>query len=228
MKLTELPLSERPREKMMERGASSLSNAELLAVLLRTGSGIDDALDLARKILDSASGSLSALFCSNPGKIMRTKGVGKCKAASLIAAFELGRRYLEEESRVEKKAIVTSRTVFEMLLPRLKGLSHEECWMLFLNNSNYLLSMERLSSGGLDSTVMDVRAVVKTALECNATGVILVHNHPTGNPHPGKADLRQTESLHTALQAFSIDLVDHVIVSDDCFYSMSDERLYKR
>lgn len=226
MKMKEMTSGERPREKMLSLGPGALSDGELLAVLIRSGNGEENALDLSRKLLSLADGSLPTLFRMPVPRLCSLPGIGPCKAASLLAAFELGKRFFQAGSAIDKKALLTSRDVYSLMLPALKGLSYEECWALFLNNANYLTAKVKISEGGLDSTSIDVRKVVRLALEHNATGMVLVHNHPTGNPRPSKADIAQTENLHDALAAFRIDLVDHVVVSDDSFYSFAEERRY--
>ncbi len=226
MKMKDLCESERPREKMMLRGASSLSDGELLAVLLRNGRRNESALELSQRLLNMTDGHLSELFNLPAERLRSVPGIGFAKAASVLAAFELGKRFLSEGSCVVKKPVVTARAVFEIMIPSLKGLRHEECWILLLNDSSYLISRMKVTSGGGRSTVIDVRQVVRFALDRNASGIILVHNHPSGNPHPSNADVTQTDSLHKAAEACAIDLLDHVIVCDDSFFSFSDDRMY--
>ena len=228
MKIHELCEDERPREKMIAAGPSALSNPELLAVLLRGGTPQDNVLEVARKLLSLADGSLTRLFNMTGDRMRTVSGIGPCKAATLQAAMELGRRFMTETSGVRKKAIVSARMVFDLMIPRLKGAGYEECWILFLNAHNYLIGKEMLSSGGTTSTTFDVGKAIRMSLDRNATGIILTHNHPTGNPHPSREDLKQTEALHKACSAVGISLLDHVIVSDDCFFSCADDRLYQR
>ena len=226
MKIKDLCESERPREKMMRFGPSSLSDGELIAVLLRSGSRTESALDLSQRLLAMSGGHLTELFNMTPSRMSSIPGVGMVKVASVLAAFELGKRFLSERSCIEKKPIVTARMVYDLMIPVLKGLKHEECWILLLNDSSYLISKIRVTSGGGRSTVMDVRQVVRLALEQSASGMILVHNHPSGNPQPSNADVTQTDSLHKASGACGIDLMDHVVVCDDSFFSFSDDRAY--
>lgn len=211
---------------MMARGASSLSNGELLSVLLRNGNSRESALELSQRLLAMADGRLSELFNFPAEKMCSVPGIGFAKASSVLAAFELGKRFLSEGSSVEKKPLVTARMVFDVMLPQLKGLKHEECWILLLNDSSYLTSKQRVTSGGGRATVIDVRQVVRLALDRSASGIILVHNHPSGNPHPSAADIKQTDALHKAAEACAIDLLDHVVICDDCFFSFSEERMY--
>lgn len=222
MKIKELCASERPREKMLSAGADRLGNGELLAILLRSGNRGVSALELAQRLLAMCEGRLGNLFNMGYGRMCSLPGIGAGKASAVMAALELGRRFMREESSILKKPIVTARSVFEMMLPALKGLRHEECWLLLLNDSNYLIRQVKVTSGGGRSTVIDVRQVIRIAIDLNASGMILVHNHPSGNPRPSEADIRQTELLHKAAGTCGLDLTDHVIVCDDCFFSFSD------
>ncbi len=228
MKMKDLCESERPREKMMMRGPQSLSDGELLAVLLRGGTRRESALELSQRLLKLTDGRLSGLFNLSAEKMCSLPGIGLAKAASVLAAFELGKRFLSEASSVDKKPVLTSRMVFDIMLPLLKGLRHEECWILLLNDSSYLTSKVKLTSGGGRSTVIDVRQVVRYALDRSASGIILVHNHPSGNPRPSDADISHTGALRKAAEACGVDLLDHVVICDDCFFSFSEERMYGR
>lgn len=223
MKLKELCNDERPREKMQDKGARSLSNTELLAILLRTGTGSMNVIDLARELLKSAEGKLTGIMAMPIEKICEIKGIGTSKAVTIAAAFELGRRCAIEPIVEKKESISNPRTVFQMMAPILRGIDHEECWGLFLNRANFVLSKERFSSGGIDSTVIDVKSIVRKALEKKATSVILIHNHPSGNPLPGTNDIRETRNLKKALETCGIALMDHIIIAEDSFYSFADE-----
>lgn len=207
---------------MLARGAGALSDGELLAVLLRGGIPDMNAVEIARELLKLADGRLSTLSDMPLEKISGVRGIGPCKAASLIASFELGRRFYREESLAVRKPVTSGEMVFTLMLPDLKGLGHEECWVLFLNNHNYVISRERMTSGGQDSTVIDVRQIVRKAIEKSASGIILVHNHPTGSPQPSAADIKNTAALRKAAASCSIALIDHVVICDDCYFSFSD------
>lgn len=226
MKIKDLSAEERPREKMLSRGAASLSDGELLAVLIRSGNRNVSALDLARRLLQLADGRLSNLYNFSSDKLLSLGGIGPGKAACVLAAFELGRRFLQEEASVVKTPLVTARQVYDLVIPHLKGLSHEECWVLLLNNRHYLTGKLLASRGGSRSTVIDVGQIVKEALDKGASALILVHNHPGGNPQPGPADIRQTDALREGAAAVGLSLVDHVVVSDDGFFSFADDRAY--
>lgn len=225
MKMKELCLDDRPREKMLDKGPSALSNAELLAIMIRTGTGKMNAADVARTLLQKAGGKLNEVADMPMEKLCSVSGIGKSKAVAIAAAFELGRRCALELAIQEKVAVSSPKTVFRMMLPLLKGLDHEECWVIFLNRANYVLGKVRMSVGGLESTVMDVKAILRRALERKATGVILVHNHPSGSALPGQADIRQTGILKKALQTCEISLIDHVVIAEDSWYSFADEQL---
>ncbi len=225
MKIKELCMDERPREKMLSKGAESLSNAELLAILLRTGTGSMNAVDVAREILKSADGKLNGISSMSIERLCAVPGIGPAKAVALAAAFELGRRSAGESVVDSRTSVCSAKIVFRIMLPLLRGLDHEECWILYLNRANYLISKERVSVGGLDSTTLDSRTIVRKALEKKATGIIIVHNHPSGSALPGNADIQATRQLSSALKTCDIPLIDHVIIAEDSYYSFSDENL---
>ncbi len=225
MKIKDLCEDERPREKMMDKGASALSNTELLAILLRTGTEKMNVIDLAREVLKSADGKLNGIAGMSAEVLCRIEGIGPSKAVTLAAAFELGRRCASETITDIRTAITSPKTVFRIMLPLLRGLDHEECWILFLNRSNFLISKEKLSSGGLDSTTLDCRHILKKALEKQASGIIVVHNHPSGSALPGTADIQSTKMLDRALKACDLSLLDHVVIAESNYYSFADEEL---
>lgn len=227
MRMKDLCLDDRPREKMLEKGAGALSNAELLAVLLRTGTGAMNVVEVARELLRSADGRLNGVAAMTPQKLCSVKGIGLSKAVAVAAAFELGRRSAAEDVLPDRCPVASPGTVFRMMLPVLRGLDHEECWVLFLNRANYVLAKERMSVGGMESTVMDCKSILRRALERKASGLILVHNHPSGSAMPGKADINQTSLLKKALQACDIQLIDHVVIAEDSWYSFADEQLVR-
>lgn len=225
MRLKDLCLDDRPREKMVEKGSAALSNAELLAIMIRTGTGRMNAVDVARALLAQAEGRLNSIADMSMEKLCSVCGIGPGKAVTIAAAFELGKRCAMELSVPEKVAVSSPKVVFRMMLPLLRGLDHEECWVIFLNRANFVLGKERMSVGGLESTVMDVKSILRRALERKASGVILVHNHPSGSAMPGQADIKQTGVLKKALQTCEIHLIDHVVIAEDSWYSFADERL---
>ena len=219
-----LHAEERPREKLMSKGASALTCAELIAILLRSGHANLNAIDLSREILLKAGNSLNILSTFTAQQLMRINGVGQAKALSILAAFELGRR-MAVEIPEPMPQIHSSIQVNGIMSPIISNLPHEECWVLYLNRSNRLIGKERVSQSGISSTIFDIRIIVKKAVEHLATGIILVHNHPSGNPRPSGEDMRQTEALRDAAALFDISLTDHIIISKNKFYSFSDENL---
>jgi len=225
MKMKELNRDDRPREKLLDKGASVLSDAELLAVLLRTGTCGRNAVEVARELLHSADSALSGIAGMSVERLCSINGIGPDKAATLAAAFELGRRSVAEPVVRDKKAVTSPHAVFRMMFPLLRGLDHEECWAIFLNRANYVIGRERMSVGGMDSTVMDAKSILRRAIERKASGVILVHNHPSGSALPGQADITQTGILKRTLASCDVQLVDHVVVAEDSWYSFADETL---
>ena len=222
MKLKELNEEERPRERLASKGAEALSNAELLAILLRTGYGKKNVLEISTELLHKA-GNLTGLSVMSLDSMMEIPGIGKDKSISVSAAFELGRRFASESSPSARTPVTSSRQVYDIMIPTLKGLDHEECWVLYLNRSNFVIFREKLFLGGLTSTTIDTSTIMRKALEKRADGLIMVHNHPSGSPYPSKADLKETEKLKKAADIFGISLLDHVIIADGCFYSFADE-----
>ena len=227
MKMKDMCKSERPREKMLSLGAGALSNGELLAVLLRSGTSACGVMEMSQMLLSRADGRLTRMFSMGAEELLGLPGVGPEKAATIMAAFDLGKRFLLEESDVAKVPVVGARSVYDRMIPLMKGLRREECWAVFLNSSNYVLGKLLISTGTLSETLMDARMVVKPALEKNAGGVVLVHNHPSQNPRPSPQDVTVTGRIRAACSQFGISLVDHVIVCDSCFYSFADDRSYK-
>jgi DNA repair protein RadC len=215
---------ERPREKFITRGAESLSDAELLAILIRAGNKDENAIELGRKILRAAGNCLNSLKKFTYNDLKKFRGVGPGKALSILAAFELGRR-CEIEGAQQQPQIYSSHQAAAVAVPMLCHLQHEECWVLFLNKSNRLVGKERISSGGIDATVVDVRVILKLALEKNSCRIILVHNHPSGNRIPGETDKLQTIKLKNGAAVCEIQLVDHIIVAGNDYFSFADEGL---
>ncbi|MBQ9310708.1 MAG: DNA repair protein RadC [Bacteroidales bacterium] len=226
MKIKDLYKSERPRERMLEFGPRALSTSELLAVLLRSGTPRMDVLQLSGELLKKADGKLVRLFGMTYDELRSLKGIGLEKACTVMAAFELGRRFLAEESGLDRTPVTGPRRVYELMVPLMKGLEFEELWVLLLSKANYVLGKRKLSSGGLESTTFDPRVVLKEAVRCGASSIVLVHNHPGGNPRPSRADIAQTMAMRKACSSLGITLFDHVIISSDSFYSFADERIY--
>ena len=223
MKIKDLSPDERPREKMIRSGASSLSNAELLAILLRTGSGEQNAIDLARELLGLSGGRLISLSTLSIGRMISSvNGIGKSKAITVAAAFELGRRF-SLEGFGNNPQIKDSRTVFQMMRPFLLGKTEEECWAIGVDPSKTLLFREMVSKGSSNATLINERRIVQIGLEKNAAGVIVVHNHPSGNPRPSAEDIEKTRKLSKLLRSVGITLVDHVVICNGAYFSFADE-----
>jgi DNA repair protein RadC len=224
MRIKDLCKDERPREKLLVHGKETLSNSELLAILLRTGTGRKNVIDVARELLISGDGKLNALASMSVEGLCRIDGIGPGKAVSIAAAFELGRRCAAEPIVDSKTSVSSPKMVFRMMLPLLRGLDHEECWILYMNRANYLISKEKVSSGGLDSTILDSKVIVRKAIERKASGIIICHNHPSGSSLPGSADIQATRQIEKALKICDISLIDHVIIAEDSYYSFADEQ----
>ena len=216
---------DKPREKLMLKGKSVLSDAELIAILIGSGSRNESALDLSKRILASVDHNLNALGKLSIAQLMNFKGIGEAKAISIIAAMELGRRRRSEDV-VELAKITSSKAVFEVMQPIIGELPHEEFWVLFLNNSNKILFKTQLSKGGMTGTMVDVRIVFKIAFEQNATAIILVHNHPSGKLQASDADIQITKKIKTAGQQLDIPVLDHIIVTESGYYSFADEGIF--
>ena len=213
---------ERPREKLLAQGCGSLTAAELIAVLIRSGSADRTAVDAARELLTLADNNLTTLSRMSCEQLQAVSGVGKAKALAVIAAAELGRRIASESGAV-LPAVASSEQAASIVIPMLKGLQHEECWALFLSSNNRLIGKERLSSGNDCSTQIDTKKLARRALEKSAAGIILVHNHPSGNPQPGKSDIRATENVRKALAYVDINLIDHIVVAGNNYFSFFDK-----
>lgn len=226
MRIKELCADERPREKMLSKGPGALSDAELLAILIGSGTRKGNVLEVANRLLSAAEGRLSRLSRMDPVEVMAMDGIGPGRYASIASALELGKRCFMENPEVVKTPMSDPSVVYKLMLPRLKGLDHEEFWVLFLTRANYLIHKEMFSLGGLSATVVDPRLVMRKALEKRACGIILVHNHPSGNPMPGDEDLKRTAALKKASDTFDISLLDHIIVCDDRFFSFADNQVY--
>lgn len=224
MKMKDLCAQERPREKMLLCGAKSLSTAELLAILIGSGIGGKNAVDVAQELLIQAEGQLGKIAGMSPTRIAQQKGIGKVRALSITAALELGRRFFEETAGVDTRPLTSPDRVFRLMLPRFKKLDHEECWLLMLNKSGRLIGREMVSSGGDDQTIMDVRQILRKLIEKQASSVILTHNHPVGSASPSEGDIRATDRLRKALQPLGIPLLDHVIVADNAYFSFAEDR----
>ncbi len=213
---------DQPREKLAFKGKDALSDAELIAILIGSGSRNESAVQLSKRILQSADNNLNALGKLSIAQLTEFKGIGDAKAITIVAAMELGRRRREEEAQVLKK-ITSSRSVFEIMQPLLGELPHEEFWILFLNNSNKVIKKEQISKGSITGTLVDVRLVFKTALEIYATSMVLCHNHPSGKLAPSDADRQLTRKIKVAGEQLDVKVLDHLIITEKTYYSFADE-----
>lgn len=215
---------DKPREKLVHKGRSILSDAELIAILIRSGSRDESAVELSKRILASADNNLNELGRLSLKQLMQFKGIGEAKAVSIVAALEIGRRRRGEEA-LKTTMIGSSKSVFELLQPKMGELPHEEFWIVYLNNSNKVLFTGQQSKGGITGTLVDVRLVLKQALELGAVALILAHNHPSGTLKPSAADKQITRKLKTAAEALDIKVLDHLIITQKEYFSFADEGL---
>jgi DNA repair protein RadC len=214
---------DRPREKLLERGPGALTDAELIAILLSSGNRNMSAVDLAKLMLNKYNNELSRFARADVGELSRFQGVGKAKAVSIVAAMELGRR--RKELRQKAYKISGSRDCMELMEPIISELAHEEFWVIYLNQANQVIEKKRLSTGGTIGTVVDIKLIMKHAIDILAQGIVLSHNHPSGNITPSKNDIKITYKLRDAAKMFEIRLLDHVIISNNEFYSFVDNGL---
>jgi DNA repair protein RadC len=215
---------DRPREKMLLKGKSALSDAELVAILIGSGSKNESAVTLSKRILASVDNNLNSLGKLSVLELQKFKGIGEAKAISIITALELGRRRRLEEA-LELPIITSSKAVFNIMQPIIGELQHEEFWIVYLNNSNKVIYKDQLSKGGLTGTLVDARLVFKRGIELNATSIILCHNHPSGKLQPSNADKQITSKLIKAGETLDIKVLDHLIVTENAYFSFADENL---
>jgi DNA repair protein RadC len=216
--------ADRPREKLLLKGREVLSDAELIAILIGSGTKSLSAIDVGKNILAAVKNDLNELAKLTVKDLMKFKGIGEAKAISIIAALELGRRRKATETG-KKSKITSSGDVFEMLKPHLLDLPHEEFWIILMNRANQILKMKRISSGGITGTVADVKMIFKEAIENLASGIILAHNHPSGNDRPSDQDIQLTKKLKQSGVILDIPVLDHVIFAQDKYYSFADNAM---
>lgn len=215
-------LEDRPREKLLLKGKRALSDAELLAILIRSGTRNETAVELGKRILQKANNNLNELGKLTISDLLKFKGIGEAKAISIVAALELGRRRRATEA-IERKQITGSRDVFELLQPKIGDLPYEEFWVLFLNRANKVMSEICVSRGGIAGTVADTKIIFKQALERLASSIIVAHNHPSGSLRPSQSDVTLTRKLQQAGKFLEINMLDHLIITDTSYYSFADE-----
>lgn len=216
--------ADRPREKLMLNGRRHLTDAELIAILIGSGSRDETAVELSRRILASCDNDLDALGRLSLKELCKFKGVGEAKAISIVAALELGRRRKDANTK-EMQQISSSADAFRLLLPMFADLNHEEFWILALNQANFVIGKHLISKGGLAGTVADPKIIFKVALENNAANIILAHNHPSGNVKPSSQDVNITKKLVEAGKMLDLFILDHLIITNKKYYSFGDEGL---
>ncbi|PIB33931.1 hypothetical protein BFP72_00030 [Reichenbachiella sp. 5M10] len=215
---------DRPREKLIQKGKSALSEAELIAILIGSGTRSLSAVQVAQNILNSTTNNLNELAKLSLSELKKFSGIGEAKAISIISALELGRRR-RDTAPIQKPKITQSKDVYQLLRPHLLDLQHEEFWILYLNRGNRVIKTEQLSTGGVTGTVVDSRMIFKSALESLACSIILIHNHPSGNNTPSEADIQLTKKINEAGKVLDIPVLDHVIFTDHTYFSFADESL---
>ena len=215
---------DRPREKLLEKGRHVLTDAELIAILIGSGSKNETAVELSKRILSANENDLNELARLSVNDLMKFKGIGEAKAITIVAAIELGRR--RKDTEIQKRhRINMSRDIFDIFHRHFLDLPHEEFWVLLLNRSNTVIRKERISLGGVSGTVVDPKIVFKSALEYLACAIILCHNHPSGNLKPSEEDIRLTKKMKEAGSLLEIPVLDHIIISNEGYYSFADEGL---
>jgi len=224
LKITDWAVEDRPREKLYQKGTSSLSDAELLAILIGSGTRKKSAVDLGRELLSLVNNNLNTLGKLGISDLTSIHGIGQARAVTIAAALELGRRRRLADMP-ETPQIKCSRDVFDLVSPSLSDLQHEEFWILFLNRSNKVINRMRLSQGGISGTVTDVRLIMKKAIENLSSGIIVCHNHPSGNLSPSESDTKITNKIKEAGAIMDIQLLDHLIICDRDYYSFADNGL---
>ncbi|MCG1035724.1 RadC family protein [Polaribacter sargassicola] len=217
-------LDDRPREKLLAKGKASLSDAELIAILIGSGNRKESAVALSKRILQSVDGNINELAKLSVEKLTTFNGIGEAKAIAIITALEIGKRRQLEAALVKPK-ITSSKAVFNVMQPIIGDLEHEEFWVLFLNNSNKVLAKSQISKGGLTATVVDVRILFKRAFELSSVALIVCHNHPSGKLQPSNADKQITNKIKEAGNTLDIKLLDHLIITEKAYFSFADDGL---
>ena len=223
MKIKEWSKEDRPREKMLLKGINSLSNAELLAILIGSGNLKETAVELSQRILNSVDNNLNALSKVSAKELTASfRGIGVAKAISIVAALELGKRR-NDCGPLQQRIVRSSREVYDLFYPLLCDLPHEELWVALLNRSGKVIERTKISQGGTSETSVDLRIILKAAIHALASGILLCHNHPSGNTKPSRQDDLLTHRLNKAAELIGIRLLDHLILCDGSYYSYADE-----
>lgn len=224
MSIKFLAEDDRPREKFLLKGKSSLSDSELLAIIMSSGNKDETAVELARRILASVNNNWNQLSLLSVKDLMKFKGVGEVKAISIATALEIGRRRASQEVP-EKPVISNSSTAYDIFRNHLSDLRTEEFWAIFLNRSNKVIHFAQLTQGGINQSIVDIRVLFKTALDHFSTGIIIAHNHPSGSLQPSREDIEITQKIKTAGETLNIQLLDHLIITQNSYFSFSDDGL---
>lgn len=222
MKILDWAEDDRPREKLLEKGSAALSDAELMAILIGSGTVSMSAVDVCRQILSSVNHDLHQLSSLTVKDLQKFKGIGTAKAVAIVSALELGRRR-KEQDMAQKPLVSCSKQAYDVLKPDMLYLPHEEFWVLLLNRSNMMVKKQRVGQGGVSGTVADPRIVYKLAMENLASKIIVAHNHPSGNLKPSTSDIELTKKFKQAGDLLDIPLVDHLIFADGGYFSFADE-----
>lgn len=217
-------LEDRPREKLLEKGKSVLTDSELLAILIGSGIPGESAVDLSRKMLQTVDNSLNNLGKLSIKELTKFKGIGEARAIVIAAALELGRRRQVSEAE-DIESIKSSKDIFDIMSPYLSDLQVEEFWVLLLNKSNKIIKKELISKGGVSATVVDIKLIFKSAIDNLASSIVLLHNHPSGNIKPSKEDIRLTQKVKEACEFMDVNLLDHIIIANKNYLSFIDEGL---
>jgi len=225
--IKDLAKEDRPREKLLEKGLFSLTDAELIAILIGSGSPKESAVELAQKIMKHYQNNLVELGKATVEQLINNfYGVGEAKAITIVAAMELARRR-SSTAAVEMPQIITSRDIFDLMFPLLSDLNHEEFWILLLNNNNKVKTRANIGKGGISKTIVDVRLIFKKAIDVGASYIVLCHNHPSDSIKPSKDDIDLTKKLSEAGKILDIKVLDHVIISGRSYFSFADENMLK-
>ncbi|MFI5237223.1 MAG: DNA repair protein RadC [Ignavibacteriales bacterium] len=220
----ELPLDDRPREKLLLRGSQNLSDAELVAILLRTGKKGKSVLEISRELIRS-EGNLAILASKTADSLQKISGIGKDKAATLVAAFELSRRILSQAKWFSNKKVTSPQEIADIFIPILRDDTKEKFIVVCLNSSNKIIKHETISIGNLNSSIVHPREIFKVAIDCSSASIILIHNHPSGNPEPSNEDIRITKKIVESGKILDIPVFDHLIIAGDTFTSFVEKRL---
>ncbi|MDR3132977.1 MAG: DNA repair protein RadC [Prevotellaceae bacterium] len=223
LKIKDLSPDDRPREKMIAKGAAALTDAELIAILLRSGTRSETVVEVAQQVLALSGNNLNELGKIERSRLQKIKGIGATKAITLLAALELGRRRAAAQAAPRAK-IRAAEEVVRLMSPLLADLPHEEMWLLLLNRANCVMERIKISQGGIHATAADTRMILKQAIEKLASGIILVHNHPSGSANPSSEDLLLTGKVQQAAALLDIQFHDHIIIAGNDFYSFAEHR----